>query len=82
MPSLTSVFPRNARAERTRKGWLQAEFSRRIGGDWTPSRVSAMETGRTKLAVDDLAPICRALQKTLAELAQGCDQDDLDVMGL
>jgi transcriptional regulator with XRE-family HTH domain len=80
MPTLASVIPRNVRAERVRKGWDQAQFGERLG--WTRTMVGDLETGRRKLAVDDLAPICAALGLHLSVLAQGADPDDLTALGL
>ena len=81
MPRLSSVFPRNVRAERVRRDWDQAELGERIGG-WTRSMVGDLETGRRKLGVDDIAPICAALSLTLAELAIGADREELTAIGL
>lgn len=72
MPRLSAVFPRNVRAERVRKGWDQAELGERIGG-WTRTMVSDLETGRRRLAVDDIGPICAALELDVVRLAVGCD---------
>lgn len=82
MPSLSAVFPRNVRAERVRRGWDQVELGKRMPGVWPASRVSDFETGRTKLAGDHLAPFCRALGLHLSVLAQGCDPEDLDALGI
>lgn len=81
MPPLSAVFPRNVRAERVRRGWDQVELGQRLGG-WPASRVSDFETGRTKLAGDHLPQFCRALSLTLAQLAVGCDPEDLDALGI
>ena len=80
MPTLASAFPRNVRAERVRRGWDQEQFGQRLG--WSRTMVGDLETGRRKLGVDDLAPICRALGLPLATLAQGVDEDDLEALGL
>jgi len=81
MSSLASVLPRNVRAERVRRRWDQEEFGRRVGG-WSRSMVSDLETGRRKVAVDDLAKLCRALELTLRELAVGCEPEDLRSLGI
>jgi transcriptional regulator with XRE-family HTH domain len=81
MPRLSHAFPRNMRAERVRRGWDQAELGQQIGG-WTRTMVGDLETGRRKLGVDDIAPICRALSLTLAELAIGVDPDEREALGL
>lgn len=81
MPSLSAVFPRNVRAERVRRGWDQVELGKRLGG-WPASRVSDFEVGRTKLSGDHLAQFCRALELHLSVLAQGCDPEDLDALGI
>ena len=78
---MSSVFPRNMRAERVRRDWDQEELGRRIGG-WSRTMVGDLETGRRKLGVDDIAPICAALSLTLAELAIGADPDELAALGL
>jgi transcriptional regulator with XRE-family HTH domain len=82
MPTLASVFPRNMRAERVRRGWDQEELGKRIGDGWSRTMVGDLETGRRRLGVDDLAPICRALGLPLSVLAQGADPQDLDALGL
>ena len=80
MARLSSVFPRNVRAERVRREWDQVELGERLG--WTRSMVSDLETGRRKLGVDDIAPICAALSLTLAQLAIGADPEELTALGL
>ncbi len=80
MPRLSVVFPINVRAERTRRGWDQTQLAERIG--WTQNMVSNLESGRRKLGLDDIAPICTALGLTLAELAIDADADELAAIGL
>ena len=80
MPRLSRAFPRNMKAERVRRGWDQAELGERIG--WTRTMVGDLETGRRKLGVDDIAPICAALSLTLAELAIGVDAEERRALGL
>lgn len=80
MPTLGAVFPRNVRAERVRRDLTQDDLGERLG--WSRSKVADLETGRTTLRADDLAPICRALGVTLARLAEGADAEDLQSLGL
>lgn len=48
----------------------------------TQVMVSDLETGRRKLGVDDIAPICAALSLTLHELAIGADHNEQIAFGL
>jgi transcriptional regulator with XRE-family HTH domain len=82
MPRLSAVFPNNVRSERARLGLDQDELGKLILG-WSRSMVSDLETGRRKLNVDDIGPICRALGVTLNRLALGCDDpDEVRALGL
>lgn len=80
MTSLGVIVARNVRAERARRGWKQSDLGDRLG--WAVSTVSAVETGRRKLAVDDLPALCRAFGIPLAKLLDGAAPDDLEAMHL
>lgn len=80
MPTLGAVFPRNVRAERVRRDLTQDDLGDRLG--WSRSKVADLESGRTALRADDLAPICKALGVTLARLAEGADAEDVRALGI
>jgi transcriptional regulator with XRE-family HTH domain len=63
------------RALRTARGWSLDELSRRtlIGA----STLSRIETGNRRIALDQLAPIARALQTTIEELLNSPDDEVL-----
>lgn len=80
MPPIGDVIARNVRAERARRRWTQSELGERVG--WPRSSVSDVESGRRKVASDELVALCRAFGVPLAELARGAEPDDLRALGL
>ena len=66
---------RRIRALRTARGWSLDELARRtlIGA----STLSRIETGSRRIALDQLAPIARALQTTIDDLLDTDDEDDV-----
>ena len=81
MASFHVVIPDNIRAERRRKDWIQSRLAMEIDG-WTLDKVSSIESHETRLLVEDLVPLCRALGRTLSELAVGCDPEERAVLGI
>ncbi len=77
---LEAVIARNVRAERARHGWSQAELAERLG--WIQVTVSALETGRRAVRVDDVPLLCAALRVDVRDLLRGADLSDLRHMGL
>jgi transcriptional regulator with XRE-family HTH domain len=78
--ALGVIVARNVRAERARRGWKQSDLGERLG--WAVSTVSAVETGRRKLAVDDLPALCQAFDIPLVKLLDGATTDDLAALRL
>ena len=73
MASLSETLARSLRAERARRGWTQGELAEYLG--WTRATVSAVESGRRRLAVDDVPAICSVFQLGLADMLDGLDDD-------
>lgn len=80
MPRLGEVFARNVRAERARLGLTQVELAERLG--WLQVTVSALETGRRAVQLDDIPLVCRALGVSVEQLVVGANPVDLEAMGL
>ena len=80
MPRFGDVIAANVRAERARRRWGQADLAERL--DWSRSTVGDLESGRRKVAADDLPELCGAFGISLAELVHGADQEDLDRLRL
>jgi transcriptional regulator with XRE-family HTH domain len=74
------VFARNVRAERARLGLTQSELAERLG--WLQVTVSALETGRRAVQLDDIPALCRALGVSVEQLIMGADPADLNALGL
>jgi transcriptional regulator with XRE-family HTH domain len=79
VPGLGDVLASNVRAERARRRWRQTDLAERLG--WPQSSVSDLESGRRRVGVDDIVPLCRAFDVTLARLLDGAEPDDLRVIG-
>jgi transcriptional regulator with XRE-family HTH domain len=63
------------RALRQARGWSLDELSRRTL--ISPSTLSRIETGRRRVALDQLAPIARALATTIDDLVDVADEADV-----
>ncbi len=64
------------RGLRVARGWSLDELARRC--HLSPSNLSRIETGHRRIALDQLAPIARALGTTLDQLVES--DDDADVV--
>lgn len=80
VPTLGDVLASNVRAERARRRWRQADLAERLG--WPQSSVSDLESGRRKIGVDDIVPLCRAFDVTLARLLDGAEPGELHLIGV
>lgn len=80
MPDLRAVVANAIRAERSRRGWRQADLAERCG--WSVDTVSAIERGVRTVAVEDLPVLCKALDVTLIKLMDGAASSDLKSLGL
>jgi transcriptional regulator with XRE-family HTH domain len=80
MPSLGDVLARGVRAERSRRGWRQADLAERCG--WSLDIVSAIERGSRRVDMDDALRLCRALGLPLMKLLDGASDEDLRILGL
>jgi transcriptional regulator with XRE-family HTH domain len=72
---LDSLVRSRIRGLRVAKGWSLDELARRCY--LSPSTLSRIETGNRRIALDQLAPIARALGTSLDQLVEGVDDDDV-----
>jgi transcriptional regulator with XRE-family HTH domain len=63
------------RGLRVAKGWSLDDLASRCY--LSPSTLSRIETGHRRIALDQLAPIARALGTTLDQLVEGVDDEDV-----
>jgi transcriptional regulator with XRE-family HTH domain len=80
VPDLGHVLAAAVRAERSRRGWRQADLAQRCG--WSLDQISAIERGIRRVTVEDLPVICGALGVPLIKLLDGADPKDLRKLGL
>lgn len=80
MPTLSDVVAANMRAERARKKWRQSDLAEALGV--ATSTVSEMESGRRKIGLDDLVPLCRVLEADMRVFVRGLDPEDIRTLGL
>ena len=73
---LDAVVRKRIRGLRTARGWSLDELAARCY--LSPSTLSRLETGHRRIALDQLAPIARALGTTLDQLVES--DDDADVV--
>jgi transcriptional regulator with XRE-family HTH domain len=73
MSTLSVTLARSMRAERARRGWSQDELASYLG--WSRATVSSIESGRRRLAVDDIPALCAVFNLGLADLLDGLDDD-------
>jgi transcriptional regulator with XRE-family HTH domain len=82
---LDGLVRKRIRGLRAARGWSLDELAARCY--LSPSTLSRIETGHRRIALDQLAPIARALGTTLDQLVESVDDDDVvirphrDVMG-
>ncbi len=77
---LLQVAARAVAAERTRKGWSQAELADRLR--WARSTVQRVETGERNITLDELPALCATLGVTLRELLRDAPAAELRKLGL
>jgi transcriptional regulator with XRE-family HTH domain len=80
MPTLSAVAAANIRAERARKKWRQVDLAEALGV--SAATVSEMESGKRKVGLDDLIPLCRAFGVDLSVFVRGLSREDLRTLGL
>jgi transcriptional regulator with XRE-family HTH domain len=69
------VARRRLRSLRTARGWTLDDLSRR--SNISASTISRIETGRRRLAIDNLADLARALDTTIDELLAVHNDEDV-----
>ena len=72
---LDSLVRQRIRGLRVDRGWSLDELAAR--SFVSPSTLSRIETGHRRIALDQLAPIARALGTTLDQLVETADDDDV-----
>jgi len=72
---LDALVRRRIRSLRAARGWSLDELAARCY--LSPSTLSRIETGHRRIALDQLAPIARALGTTLDRLVESADDDDV-----
>lgn len=73
--TLDSLVRQRIRGLRVARGWSLDELAARTY--LSPSTLSRIETGHRRIALDQLAPIARALGTTLDQLVESGDDDDV-----
>jgi transcriptional regulator with XRE-family HTH domain len=72
---LDGLVRKRIRGLRVAKGWSLDDLATRCY--LSPSTLSRIETGHRRIALDQLAPIARALGTTLDQLVESVDDDDV-----
>jgi transcriptional regulator with XRE-family HTH domain len=72
---LDNLVRQRIRGLRVAKGWSLDDLAARCY--LSPSTLSRLETGHRRIALDQLAPIARALGTTLDQLVESVDDDDV-----
>ncbi|MEV2276847.1 helix-turn-helix transcriptional regulator [Nocardiopsis sp. NPDC049922] len=72
---LDTVIRQRIRGLRLARGWTLDALASRC--DISPSNLSRIETGRRRIALDQLVPIARALDTTLDQLVESADDEDV-----
>lgn len=72
---LDSLVRQRIRGLRVARGWSLEDLAARCY--LSPSTLSRIETGHRRIALDQLAPIARALGTTLDQLVESADDDDV-----
>jgi transcriptional regulator with XRE-family HTH domain len=73
---LDALVRKRIRGLRMACGWSLDDLAGRCY--LSPSTLSRIETGHRRIALDQLAPIARALGTTLDQLVESVDDDDVD----
>jgi transcriptional regulator with XRE-family HTH domain len=72
---LDGLVRQRIRGLRVARGWSLDDLAARCY--LSPSTLSRIETGHRRIALDQLAPIARALGSTLDQLVESVDDDDV-----
>ncbi|MFK0290685.1 helix-turn-helix domain-containing protein [Streptomyces sp. NPDC090442] len=72
---LDAVIRRRIRGLRRARGWTLDALAARC--NLSPSNLSRIETGRRRIALDQLVPIARALDTTLDQLVESDEDEDV-----
>jgi transcriptional regulator with XRE-family HTH domain len=72
---LDGLVRKRIRGLRAARGWSLDDLAARCY--LSPSTLSRIETGHRRIALDQLAPIARALGTTLDQLVESVDDDDV-----
>src|SRR3981189_1287695 len=72
---LDALVRKRIRGLRAARGWSLDDMAARC--HLSPSTLSRIETGHRRIALDQLAPIARALGTTLDQLVESVDDDDV-----
>jgi transcriptional regulator with XRE-family HTH domain len=72
---LDGLVRKRIRGLRVARGWSLDDLAARCC--LSPSTLSRIETGHRRIALDQLAPIARALGTTLDQLVESVDDDDV-----
>jgi transcriptional regulator with XRE-family HTH domain len=72
---LDGLVRQRIRGLRAARGWSLEDLAARCY--LSPSTLSRIETGHRRIALDQLAPIARALGTTLDQLVESADDDDV-----
>ncbi|MFC4035184.1 helix-turn-helix domain-containing protein [Streptomyces polygonati] len=72
---LDSLVRQRIRGLRVARGWSLDDLAARCY--LSPSTLSRIETGHRRIALDQLAPIARALGTTLDQLVESADDEDV-----
>jgi transcriptional regulator with XRE-family HTH domain len=72
---LDGLVRKRIRGLRVARGWSLDDLAARCY--LSPSTLSRIETGHRRIALDQLAPIARALGTTLDQLVESVDDDDV-----
>jgi transcriptional regulator with XRE-family HTH domain len=72
---LDELVRKRIRGLRVARGWSLDDMAARCY--LSPSTLSRIETGHRRIALDQLAPIARALGATLDQLVESVDDDDV-----
>jgi transcriptional regulator with XRE-family HTH domain len=72
---LDNLVRQRIRGLRTARGWSLDDLAARCY--LSPSTLSRIETGHRRIALDQLAPIARALGTTLDQLVESVDDEDV-----
>jgi transcriptional regulator with XRE-family HTH domain len=80
VPTLTAIIGKNIRYARARQEMLQADLASKLG--MSPGTISQIERGIRVLTVNELLPICEALDVDLRFLVDGLGAEDVRRLGL